>query len=252
MKHMIKIVGLCLASMLVMGMALTATASAAPHWLVCLPFTTGSTATRYETHQCKTAGREGGWEWSELKGTEKVVSNGTLTLTDTKISSLLGGPVTVQCSGTDEGTIGPKNLDVTTGIKVTACNIVSGKEGGCKKLVKNAEPVGLPWQTEVFETEGTLRDKLTEDGKGQPGWDVDCETAIGSLEDTCKTEAKKEGTTLLENKSTPGVEGELLVLATFEKKSGKAECSVGGKEAGEVIGSLANLLANGWGLRVSK
>jgi len=48
----VKIAGLCLASMLMMSMALAGTAAAAPLWLLCLEGKEGSLPTKYTTNQC--------------------------------------------------------------------------------------------------------------------------------------------------------------------------------------------------------
>ncbi len=112
MKHLVKIAGLCLASIVVMGMAITATASAAaPVWEQC---SEGGSATKYSEHQCTTAEGSGKWQWNEVKGTEAVVGKGTLTLSDTNAT---GGETTIQCSGTEEGVVGPGKLDKVTKIK---------------------------------------------------------------------------------------------------------------------------------------
>jgi hypothetical protein len=233
MKHL-KIAGLCLA-MLALSMIASATASAAVHWEQC---SEGSGATKYTEHQCLKAGAGEKWQWNEVTTTEKVVSKGTLVLSDTKVP--IAGTVEVKCSGTDEGTIGPKNIDVTTKITVIGCT--AGKD--CEEF-KKAEARNLPWQTELFETESTVRDKITADGNGSPGWLVECKVLGISKGDEC---TNAEGTSLVENKVTGT---ELLVLTTFEKKTPKANCSVGGTGAGEVAGIIAILKENGWGLRVS-
>lgn len=245
MKHF-KIAGLCLVAMVAMSMVVSATASAAG--LVFEQCTTEktSTATKYSEHQCVKAESGGGWQWNEVKGTEKVTGHGSLKLSDTKT---ILGDTTISCSGTEEGVAGPKNLDVVEKVKAEKCEITT--KGGCESLPKKvAEPVDLPWQTELFETEGKKFDKLTSDGHGEPGWAVECETALGNKVDTCTSESGKEETTPVENKATGLI---LLVLSIFRGKSGgrKAKCSEGGKESGEVEGNVAFEATNGWGFRVS-
>lgn len=237
--------GLCLVAMLVVSMVAAASASAAPHWLVCLPFTTGSTATRYTEHQCKTASGSGGWEWSELKGTEKVIGRASLSLADTVATV----KVLVDCTGELEGSVGPGKYDRITAIPAASIHCVAGTN--CEKLEGNAEPRNLPWQTELFETENTIRDLITngKTGREAPGWRVICKTFAGRIEDECNNET---GSTLQENKLTKGVEGELLVLGDFESKTANANCTASGGATGEVRGTVALLLSSGWGLRVSK
>lgn len=244
MKHLVKIAGLCLASMLVLGMAITATASAAPHWLVCLKENLGTTTTKWASDQCKEAVSGGGWEWSELKGTEPVRSHASLRLADTKIP--LVGTVSVSCTGEGVGSVGPKQFDRTTEINSIKC--VPGEN--CEKIEKEVKPLNLPWQTELYETEGKIRDKVrAENGKGA-GWAVTCRVALISKTDECDTE---EGSTSVENSWTKGIgKGELLVLANFDAKSTNATCSVGGNLSGEVRGPIATLLESGQALSVSK
>ncbi len=245
----IRIAGLCLAAMFVMSMVAAGTASAAPHWLVCLPWT--NSPTRYATHQCKEASGGGEWEWSELKGTEAVVGVGTtITLRD---KNATGGSTAVQCSGTQEGSVGPGNFDRVTKVTVKAENCKRVENTLCESVVE-VKAVNLPWQTELYETESKIFDRINTVGTAgkEPGWAVTCKTLLGNKTDTCEAEGTgKEESLLLENKVTKGTEAELLVLATFAKKN-KAKCSEGGAKEGEVEGSVANLLTNGWALQVTK
>jgi len=245
MKHLVKIAGLCLASMLVMSVALTGTASAAPHWLVCLAaHPEAPKTTKWSTDQCKTAEVGGGWEWSELKSTEAVRSHGSLLLSDIKVP--IAGTVSVSCTGEDVGTIGPGRFDRVTAIN----NIVCVPDKNCEKITKEVKPLNLPWQTELVEEGGNLRDKVrAENGKGA-GWAVTCRVLGFEKTDECTTE---EGITSVENVWTKGVgKGELLVLADFDKNSPNATCTVGEAGSGEVRGTDAILLASGQALSVSK
>ncbi len=238
----IKITGFCLVAMtmLVVSMVAAGTASAAPHWLVCLKENTGTTTTKWNSSQCTTAAPSGGWEWSELKNTElPVVTHGTLTLED-EISS--GTTVAVTCSGNDTGRItGPK-----TGKVETITGITCAKGENCGTLDKNAEPVHLPWNTELYETEGAIRLAIKSSGAGKPGWEVECTVAGIKKKDECTSEG---GNAVLENKATPS----LLVLITFSKPNNpKAECSLTKALTGDVLGTIALLLTSGQALAVSK
>ncbi len=238
MKHLFKIAGFCLVAMFAMSVVAVATASAAPVWEQC---SEGGTATKYSEHQCVKAEGSGKWQWNEVKNTEKAVGGGTLILRD---NSTLLGKVAVECSGTDTGSVGPGKFDRIEKITTVSCKNVEN----CTKIVKTAEPLNLPWQTELYETEKTVRDALRGTISGKPpGWKVTCEVLGTEVPDECTSE---EGTTLLENRLTAG---ELLVLAVFQgkAKSGSAKCSAGSATSGEVIGSLAILKENKWGLRVS-
>ena len=234
---LLRIAGLCLVAMFVMSMLAAGTASAA--WEQCATEKAAAAATKYETNQCLKVQSSGKWAWQEITSAEKVKSQGSLKLSDINIP--IAGTVEVSCSGTDTGTVGPGKTDVTESITVASCT--AGKN--CEKLIKNAEPLHLPWKTELFNTEKTVRDAIKADGKGEPGWAVECKVLGVTKKDECTTET---GTTLMSNVLT---NGELLVLADFESKSGKAKCTVGGANSGEVIGGIANLKENGWGLRVT-
>jgi hypothetical protein len=257
MKHL-KVAGLCLVSMLMMSMALAGTASAQPLWLACLEGTSGTTPTKYTEKQCRTAasGNDGTWQWNEVSGTDKVMILAmTITLTDEKVP--IFGKSTIQCGhGTGAGVIGPKSKGRITEAKVTnpktECERVSGP---CKAgEIEKVEGANLPWQTEMFETEGKFQTHIeaTTAGK-EPGWSVTCNAEVtgkGTV-DTCTQESEKPETVTLENKASLNSAGEieLLVLGTFLKKH-KADCSKGGKEAGVVEGQIAILLTTGGGLRI--
>ena len=146
MKHLVKIVGLSLASMLVMGMAIASSASA-HGWLQCRE--NAGSGTKWTESKCSTASSSGKWEWKELTTTELVVSeSGALKLKDSNVG---GQTIVVLCSGTDEGTIGPKQFDRITRITPTSC----ANEENCGGTIK-AEAVNLPWQTELVEQEEKL------------------------------------------------------------------------------------------------
>jgi hypothetical protein len=255
MKHL-KIAGLCLVSMLVMGMALAGNASAAPLWLVCLPNAKG----KFLDPACLKAG-EGKWESESLGNrTDKVVLLGvTIRLEDSK--TLVGKSV-VQCGhGIGEGIIGTGNLGLIVVAKVTTpqteCERV---EGGCKAgEVEKVEGRNLPWQTAIFETEKKLLTKIesTAATEKEPGWDVECNTVAGKKSDECVSEGRGrlESAELTNKKSGPKEE-ELLVLAKFENRA-EGHCSEGGAKAASLMGQVAILLAkananepNGLGLSV--
>jgi hypothetical protein len=239
----IRIAGLCLAAVFVMSMVAAGTASAAPHWLVCLPEHSGTTTTKWNSHQCETAAPGGGWEWSEPTHTEATVTQGSLKLESKSII----GEVVVKCSGTDTGWIGPKGTDQTTTVKTAKCE--AGEN--CEKVESNAVAVNLPWNSELKETEGKIHDTIRNGGaKGEPGWEVTCKVLGKDETNICTSNA---GLVVLENKDTPGNLAALLVLANFiNPNKPKAECTATGKETGNVSGSIAVLLASGWALEVSK
>ncbi len=237
----VRIAGLCLAAMFVMSMVAAGTASAALHWLVC---SAGTTSTRYTTSQCETASASGEWNWSEVAGTEATRTQGSLVLLTHGVPIV--GEVEVKCSGTDEGSVGPGNLSRTTAIPSIKCE----KGKNCETLVSGAEPVGLPWNSELRETEGVIRGTIRK-GAGstsEPGWRAACKVLGVTEENTCTTE---EGLVTLSNDNTPGTVGPLLVLADFlHPNKPEAKCTVKGT-TGDVLGGISILLLNGRGLRVS-
>jgi len=233
----------CLAAMFVMSMVAAGTASAAPHWLACSEGTGSST--KYTTNQCETASSTGKFEWAEPKGTEATRTQGTLIL-ETKNVPIVK-TVVVSCSGTDEGSLGPGNLSRTTKIKVEKCT--AGEN--CEEIIKAPEPVGLPWNSELKETEGVIHGTIRGKGKPkeEPGWIATCKVLGTKQENECTSEA---GLVTLSNDFTPGTVGPLLVLSDFIKPNKpEATCTVSGT-TGDVLGSISILLANGRGLRVSK
>ena len=239
----IRIAGLCLVAVFVMSMVAAGTASAAPHWLVCLKW--NNSPTRYSTSQCEKAETGGGFEWSELKGTEATVAQGTLILETTNVPIV--GEVVIECSGTGTGSVGPGNLARTTSLKTEKCT--AGKN--CEKIEKSAEATNLPWNTELLETEGVIHGTLRKGAgaAGPPGWRATCKVLGTEQKNECTSET---GLVLFSNKNTPGVVGPLLVLSDFQHPNPTlATCSVSGTK-GDLLGSSALLLASGAGLRVSK
>ncbi len=207
----IRIAGLCLVALAAMAMATAATASAVPVFEV---------------------------SGTEVKGTEKVMGSGTLRLFDTKTAL---GSSEVECSGTTTGTIGPGKFDRVESIHISSCIQ--------KKVCENVEtviPQNLPWQTELTEKSGKVRDTIKE-VSGEPGWSVTCKAPIvGKTTDKCLTEAGKEGSTTATNETVHG-----YVLGEFGPTS-KAECTEGGKESGEVGGIITTLSEpTGKAIRVS-
>jgi hypothetical protein len=248
----LKIAGLCLASMLVMSMALAGNASAQPLWLVCLE---GTGLTKYSNGQCTKAESSGKFQSLEIpSGVDDTVRLLALTLLLTDLSA---GPLkekaTIRCPHptTGWGLILAPNVLLVTKAKVenpaTECE---REEGPCKAgEIEGVDGVHLPWKVEVFETESSLISKIepTAAGGGEPGWLVKCNTLLGSKTDECVSEG---GGTLEEtlnlNATTEGV---LLVRARFlTRRLGK--CSEGGAKTGEVRGLIAILLNEGNGLSI--
>ncbi len=201
-----KIAGLCLVALAAMAMATAAAASAAPVW----EQLEGST-------------------WKEVKNTEKVTLAGSLRLADTNV--LLTGTVAVQCTDTATGYAGPGKFDRITEIPTASIKCVAGEN--CEKFEK-AEARNLPWQTELTEESGLVRDVITAVTPGagkEPGWSVECRVKNIKKADVCESESGSPGTTSMTNNTSNNT-----VNGAFDAKTPKAKCSVGGAKSGEVRG----------------
>ncbi|HEY2632519.1 MAG TPA: hypothetical protein VGI26_09095 [Solirubrobacteraceae bacterium] len=150
----------------------------------------------------------------------KAKSVGDLTLEDTKV---LGVVSAVECKITGEGTVGPGGKDKISTLTTSECKIVKGP---CTSILK-AVAVHLPWNTQLEEVEGKIRDKVSSGGSGAPGWEVECNSALGKVTDTCTV----ENSTAVEN-VTEGVK------LTWDSKSAHGSCTIGGAGAGVVKGTL--------------
>jgi hypothetical protein len=252
----IKIAGLALASMLVMGMALAGNALAVLLWLVCLE---GEGLTKYENSKCLTSKAtqtrgEKGWQSVGLAtgqtATVKILVL-SIKLEDTKAAIA----TSVKCL--NKGSRGEGIIEAGGKGSIRAASYSKPEEncvgtGGCKeKEVEVVEGVHLPWTTELFEgTEKLPLTKITAHAGGEPpGWLVRCENILDEKEpDECIEEAAsgKEEVKLTFGEVTENPEKvkELLVRGLFQENH-RAHCSVGGAGAGRVLGTLAILLPGG-------
>ena len=176
-------------------------------------------------------------EWlvdgAALSAAESVDSEATLQLSD----ATLFGTIKLQCSGTDEGTVGPGAADKTNVIenlaktsKTVICTVIEG--GGLCTEPATAEAVHLPWATTL---ESTTADDLTSSGAGNPGWFVKC---ANGLTDEC---TKALATLAIKNNANGTTE------ATFNAAE-NATCKNG---TGKVSGTVINLTLTGLTLAVS-
>jgi hypothetical protein len=237
MKHL-KIAGLCLVSMLAASMAYSATASAAnPVWEQC---TETGTTTKYSENQCVKAEGGGNWAWQEIKGTEKVTNKGSLILKDTKT---LVGTVEIECLIEGEGIVGPVKLGKIEKVKIEpkGCRAIKGCES-----IKSVEARDLPWQTEIFETEGKPSTNLTQDGNGEPGFKIACPVLKLEETDECLQEKALSGGLLTILSIT-----RILLVRYAVPPTPNAKCSMGGEKSGEMEGFIGNATVSGLGLRVT-
>jgi len=245
----LKIAGLCLASMLVMSMALAGTASAALLWLVCLK-STG--LTKYKNSKCLEASggaaSEEGWQSlgvpSGTSITVKLLAI-TLTLRDTGVGI---GVICFSKGSEGEGVIksgGEGEIRVARIAKPEEnCRSLAGCEAG---TITKVEGVNLPWKQELIETESKSVGVIRAGSGGKPpGYAVRCSVAKLAATDTCEEESGHPESVELVNAVTTnpiGVE-ELLVKSRFETR-GHAKCTLGGANASEITGLAAILLPGG-------
>ena len=222
MKYM-KIAGPCLVALLLMSMAMAASASAGPVWEACEKAASG---TKFTTSQCETASSSGEWAWAEIKGTEKSVSKGSVSLIQEKVPIV--ETVEVECTLKGEGSVGPAKYSRA---EHTTFECKAGKN--CEKLEKMVEAANLPWQEELYETESSVKSNISngKTGKEGPGWRFTCK--VLGAEDKAELSAESTVSTVQDRVTSM----ERLVLLD--------------PRPGDLDGSWNSLRANGNGLRVS-
>jgi hypothetical protein len=237
-----------------MGMALAGNASAVLLWLVCLKGT--GLLTRYTNSKCLEANPKLEGEWQSLgvpAGVSITVEILVLSikLADTKTAIGTSG---AECLN-NEASRGLGLIEAKGKGKILTAEVKEPEKnckgvGGCKATkVKKLEGANLPWETEIFESEGKPLTKISaHSGGGAPGWKVECENILNKIEtDECLEESghpEQVRLTLGEVTENPEKVKELLVRALFEER-GEAKCTVGGAKAGKVLGTLAILLPGG-------
>jgi len=230
-------------------------ASAAPEFeLLCLN-DAGSTVTpKYETEaKClamEPVDEAGTWylgfEWlvnsvvvpaGGITVDTTIAGTGTLAkliLLEDMSAGPLKQPTSVTCEGSGLGLLLPGGLDeVNSAVPV---NCTRETNGACSTL-DSVKPVNLPWLTELlpFKTNEAI-DDLYEGTGGNPGWAVECETALGKKTDTCTT---NKGHTLISSTAEEELGAEFLETA---EEPEWAECSEGSpKLNGLVVGTLQSM-----------
>lgn len=165
--------------------------------------------------------------------TIKAKSVGGITLEDTKT---LGGATAIECKVTGEGTVGTGGKDKATAMSPSECLVVKGL---CTSIIL-VSAVHLPWNTQLATVEGKTRDKITTGEGGSPGWEVECNTALGKVKDTCTGETS----TAVENVT----EGVKLV---FDLESAHLNCTLGGEGAGVWKGTILDEDSEGLTVKVT-
>ena len=170
----------------------------------------------------------------------RVHSLGLLLLEDSKA---LGGAIRIHCHGSATGTVGPHGLDLIEKITLELLGTKNevlclfDKNGLCESgAMPTAEAVHLPWLTELVTAreDKEVRDLILPDPAGPgglPGWKVNCHVGGSAVSDECLQEEGRARSILMENT-------EKGVLGEFDELTPRAMCSIGGAEAGKVIGTV--------------
>jgi hypothetical protein len=131
-------------------------------------------------------------EWwqggAKLSAAAATKSKGKVRLEDRE------GPIAVECESSGEGTVGPGAVDKQTSWTLSGC--VPTAKGFNKKgeevanLCESVKATGtkivdLPWHSELAISGGSLRDALSAEGAGVPGFQIECKTPLGPIADKC-------------------------------------------------------------------
>jgi hypothetical protein len=251
----IKIVGLCLAAIFTMGMALAGNASAGLLWLLCLEGNNNPN-TRFVDSNCRSPGAGGAWESVAIGNKTDTVRIKVYSLR-LRDKATFAGESEIECNSdltkdAGEGTISNTNEGkiVKAEINKTEVNKRCTRiKGGCKAgEIEEVKGANLPWATKIEMTGTETTTTIENSGAGEPGWIVKCNTLLGSKTDTCTSIKKEYETANLFNELSHIPTTVLLVRARF-LKAHNAECSESsGKREGQVEGLVAILLVNGNGL----
>jgi hypothetical protein len=198
----IKILGLALVAVCAASALASASAFAAPEWLL-----NGAAISEPTAVSSKSVGK--------------------LLLAD------LGVGTVILCEGTDKGTVGPGSMDLVKEISATSCTFDAAGSCDSSKPV-TAKAVNLPWLTTLY-LEGTeIRDDITSEISGKlPGWVVECTVAgIFKIQDECTGLA----TTGMDN--VAGIMGG--VDALFDALTPEAACTKSSGKQGMVRGTVLN------------
>lgn len=166
-------------------------------------------------------------EWrlngSPITSAVEFKGSGTLELTD-ESGGVFGEQITIRCSLATTGTVGPGPADTTEGVTFSSCSTVSGTCG-----LPSAKPAHVPWKTELKETGGSVRDSITSDGAGSPGFVIECFFFGFGESDTCTSQ---RGQPQVARSISP-------VPIIFDAGSGTFDCTRGGAGKGHVRGTVS-------------
>jgi hypothetical protein len=221
---------------------LASPAMSAPRTVVCVERT--AKTGKWENSLCTKGAKEGDWETNELVGTGAVTGSGTVELEDAKEETAL------KCSGSGSGWVAnpsnrsePSEGGLTT-VKATSCTTLKGT---CEK--PNARAINLPWGGRLVERGSEVRGESVsgpkkEEGKGEPGWAVECTVdGIIKVTDTCEHQGNTG--TGRANRENGSVEAE---ADERTKEETMGTCSVGGEGAQLGRGLITSKMVSGTAL----
>jgi hypothetical protein len=139
-----------------------------------------------------------------------------LTIED-KGTKTLGGA----CEVTTEGTVSTGGKGTVT-LFIANCNPVGSCTG-----VEKTEAIGLPWETELYESGGVIRQRIVSSGKGTPALAFTC---TGMERDECLLNVSPE---IISRNPAENV------FAVFSETLTKTTCKIGGSEKGVWKGELS-------------
>jgi hypothetical protein len=192
--------------------------------------------------------------------TTLVESSGELLLENQK--SAVGAASLKKCSGILDGFVGPNSADDVTEVLTlggAAINLtpLAGTSVTCEleAVCENSSkvwPAHLPWLSEVelWEESPTVSgyvDLILPNGAGNPGWYVECKTALLTVSEECTTpEVIAEKVNI-----TAGVEDVFSEAFTLLMGAKLGLCTGNNEETANVEGSGATTIPGGGPLSVS-
>ena len=183
----------------------------------------GSDAGKFETTQLVEATKGSTLEANVIEGTYSKVTSSipvTSTLQDLVLEDKEDSgvsPLGVVCYYDIEGTVGTGGKGTITSVAGLTCTGV----GNCG-TVNEVQANNLPWNTELYEAEGHIRDRIVSSGKGTPEYRFVCEVKGVKTTDECGLNVAPELVNRLEGN----------VLDVFSESLTKTKCTHNTKEAG--------------------
>jgi len=227
-----------------MAISASSAMAAEPIWVTCAKT---AAPTHYTEADCLTAGSEGGWNTKAFAANETIesTSSGTLELED---SAATGGKVIIECSGTNQGWVGPNGIAEQNRVTASSCVFVKKEHGSCEEA-KGVEvkAINLPWTLKLEErvntstSETELRGLLVSLTTKNPGWAVTC-TVAGILKVTDECTGRT-------NVGIESARNRLLTNFIFDKVSAQepGSCSQGTATSGFVRGVVSSSIRNSKG-----